>query len=200
MDYNDCLEAEQLFQELEKYKYASPHVNRLREIFEPIIQNEKDKQFKRQRDIKTTWNNFVPHREVSKTIQCLSNAIHLYGNAKEEIEAYQRETQDILHALEIADLTDEEMATLMKDLQKIRILRRQAKNFVEAVEPLYIYASNNKPLIKELGKVQSEIVKKNETINKKKYRVREKSSLQVAFDEAKPMYERMEKLQLIKTS
>jgi hypothetical protein len=197
MDYNNALEAEQLFQDLEKYKYVNPIVSRLKEIFMPIIENEKEKQFKRSRGIKMSWNNFHPESEISRAINALSQSVSFYEEAKSEIDTYQREQQDILHALELTDLDDNEMMNLMRDLQQVRVYRRQAKNFVETVEPLKTYAAKNKNLVNELGQIQKKTVARIQTINKKVYTCKEKKELQKAFyiKQSSPS-----KLALVKTS
>jgi hypothetical protein len=198
MDYELAMETEKILNELSKDSVVYVQVSRLKEIFAPIIENEKEKEFKRKRDIKTSWNKFTPHREISRAINALCSSVSLYEEANKEINRYQKETQDILHALELTDLNDDELFNLMKDLQQIRIYRRLAKNFVESVEPLYKFSCNNKELIKKLNQVHSEVMKINLSIKDRSYNVREKTSLEEAFKSADEMYDRMERLCLLK--
>jgi valyl-tRNA synthetase len=196
LDINEAYEAESIFNYLSDIDGLEDKAKRLQEIFMPIIENEKGKEFKRKLDVKISWKNFVPHREVSKAITALTNSISLYEEAKQEILTYQRVQQDILHALELTDLSEVELVKLMKELQEIRIYRRQAKNFMESVEPLVKFANNHKSTLKELGKVQGELNKITQSINERQYYVREKKALADAFKEADHMYERMERLSL----
>jgi hypothetical protein len=197
LNIDEAKEAECILDYLSDIDGLEDKVNRLKEAFMPIIENEKGKEFKRKLDVKISWNNFAPHREVSKAITALTNSVSLYEEAKQEIITYQRVQQDILHALELTDLSEVELVKLMKELQEIRIYRRQAKNFVESVEPLVTFARNNKAMIKELGKVHGELTKIIQTISDRKYYVREKKTLADAFKEADHMYERMERLSLV---
>ena len=191
MNYKDALEAEDLFSKLEKYKYVMPQVARLREIFMPMVENEKEKQMRKDKNIHRSWNKYTPHVEVQRAATALANAITFYEEAEKEISSWQRETQDILHALELTDMNDEEMTELMKELKEIRIHRRVAKNFVEVLEPFYNYAKDNKSIIKELGKVQNEVSKLNESIDNRKYKVREKITLRDRFENADELNKRV---------
>lgn len=196
MNRKQAYEAEEILQRLENHDYISEDVNRLKEIIQPMIDNEKEKEFKEKRNVKTSYRNFNPHREVQYAVQALSKPISLYNEANQEIEVYQRETQDILHALELTDLDDEKMTELMQELRRIRIYRRMAKNFIEIVEPLYKFAMENRMLAKNLGRVAGEIHKIKENIDNRAYYVREKTSLREAFESADELYNRLEKLNM----
>ena len=195
--YEEALKVESALNELINNKVMGEQVELIRDFLQPIIDNEKEKEFKRQRDIKTSWGNFIPHREISKVTNTLSIAGRLYKEAREEISTLDRETQDILHSLELTDLNDEDLLVQLKDLQKIRIYRRKAKNFLEAVEPLHNFTKNNPDIIKKINKLRGEIDKVNLSIKERKYYPRVKTDLQHAFEKADHIYERMEKLKLV---
>lgn len=162
----------------------------LKEYFEKV----EDRANKRNEKIKYSYQEFNPISEVTKVINGLSNAIALYGQANEEINYYNNETQDILHAIELTDMDEETSMKLFNDLKKNRENRRIAKNFVELVEPLHDIARNNVKLINELGKVQAKIQITESVISNRKYRVREKTDLELAFEKA---YERKTKVGVI---
>ena len=195
--YEEALKVETAMNDLINNNGISEQVEVIRNFLQPIIDNEKEKEFKRQRDIKTSWGKFIPHREMSRVTNTLSVASKLYEEAREEISKLDRETQDILHSLELTDLSDDELSVQWKDMQKIRIYRRKAKNFLEVVEPLHNFTKNNPDIVKKINKLRSEIDKVNLSIKERKYYPRVKTDLQHAFEKADHIYERMEKLKLV---
>jgi hypothetical protein len=187
MKRDEAFEAEEILKDLERYQhnYIKDKIARLSELLQPIIENEKIKEFKEKRNIKTSYNNFTPHREAHRAANALNSIITLYDEAKDEVNKYQKETQDILHALELADLSDEEMNELAKELKHIRMYRRSAKNFVESAGPLYQFAINHRKLGKDLGKVAGEIAKITKFIAERRYTPRVNTALAEAFDKAR---------------
>jgi len=166
-------------------------LNIIQAFLQPIIENEKEKDFKEKLHITTSFNQFVPSKEISKIIHVLNNATHYYESAQEEIRKYQRRQQDILHAFELTDLSEDELTEYTKELQSIRIFRRQAKNFIETLEPLYGFSLKNKEFIEQLKKLNGEMDKIKNTIENRRYFVREETSLKRAFEEARPLHKRM---------
>ncbi|TYS60494.1 hypothetical protein FZC76_21730 [Sutcliffiella horikoshii] len=200
MNRDQAYELERLLSELEKYDYTfiKPKITRVKEIVQPIIINEKEKESKDRLKLKFSYNKFTPSTEVQRAIGALSNSIAFYEEAGRDIATIQRKQQDILHALELTDLDDVKLNELMKELQEIRILRRVAKNFQEALEPLYHYATKNRHIVKELGRIHNEIMLLQKNIADKKYHVREKTALAEAFENAEELSNRVEKLTLVK--
>ncbi|MBD1379055.1 hypothetical protein [Metabacillus arenae] len=182
MNYEDALEVENILNNLSESKETKQEVARLKELLGYIIQNEKDINFKKQKHISTTWNNFTPIKEISKVINVLCNCNRYYDDANEEVRIYQRETQDILHALELTELEDEEMIDLMEELKTIRVFRRRVKNFIEAIEPLHEFVSNNPDVVNGFKNVHSKMDSIRIRQGKKRYSVREKTSLSSAFE------------------
>lgn len=197
MDTNEAYETEKILNRLSEQQLHTEDVQRLKDIIQPIIDNEKEKEFKKKRDIKTSWKGFNPHREVTRASSVLINASRLYEEVRSEISKYDMETQDILHSLELTDLEDDVHEEQWKEMQKIRIYRRQAKNFVEAVEPIHNFVKENEALVKKLGKLQGEVMKVKQSIDERQYYPRVKTSLKEAFDKADHIYDRMERLSMI---
>lgn len=160
----------------------------------PIVENEKEKAYKQSIHITSSYKDFVPVKEVSKMVHVLNNSIHFYQQAEDDLKKYQRSQQDLLHAFELTDLSDEQLMEITKDLQKLRIYRRQAKNFKESLEPLYQFAMENKPLIEKIKTVQGQIDKVRVSLESRKYYVRENPSLKDAFEKAKPLHKRMNEI------
>lgn len=82
----------------------------------PIIENEKEKEFKRQRGIKTSWKSYIPCKEIARACTTFSSVISLYREAKDELHKFDQETQDILHALELTNVSEDEYGNLAKEL------------------------------------------------------------------------------------
>ena len=74
-------------------------------------------------------------------------------------EGTEAETQDILHKLELEDISYHEYARLSKVLKKVRIERRKAKDTIEQLGPLVTWVAQNNKVIKELEKVLGEMRK-----------------------------------------
>ena len=87
--------------------------------------------------------------------QCQSDFC-LAQSIQEDTEA---ETQDILHKLELEEITYHEYARLSKVLKKVRIERRKAKDTIEQLGPLVTWAAKNKDVIKELERILGDMRK-----------------------------------------
>ena len=87
--------------------------------------------------------------------QCQAN-FSIAETIQEDTEA---ETQDILHKLELEEITYHEYARLSKVLKKVRIERRKAKDTIEQTGPLVTWVAQNNKVIKELERVLGEMRK-----------------------------------------
>lgn len=183
MNAEETFEVEELLSELEKYEYPfiKKKVERIKNVMKPIFDNERDKQFKKERNLKYSWNKCDPSNIAQRTLQNFSQAISFYEEAKCEMESYNKETQDILHALELTEIPDEELNELMVRLKNIRRYRRTAKDFVELMEPFYRYSLNNKHIVKDLGKIHGEVSKEKMKKDNRIYTPRVLTSMEEAF-------------------
>ena len=87
---------------------------------------------------------------------------------KMEGEYCERKTQDILHELEIMDMSYHQRAHLSEELVKIRRRRREAKDMIDLLTPLVEWAGNANLV---LGKLQSCLGAIRKTEEKQKNRV-----------------------------
>ncbi|MGM9987357.1 MAG: hypothetical protein ACI35O_09035 [Bacillaceae bacterium] len=179
--YKETLDVEVAINKLMK-EDKSEELQLIYDFLNPIIENEKEKEFKRKRGVKTSWNKFIPYKEIAKASNVMTNSITYYDEAKDELHKYDQETQDVLHALELMDISDEQYSELAKDLQDIRKYRRQAKNFIEAVEPIRNFAKENQVLVKKMCKLNGEVIKLTNSIEERRYYARVRTSLQESFD------------------
>ena len=81
----------------------------------------------------------------------------------------EAETQDILHELELEEITYHEYARLSKALKEVRIKRREAKDIAEQLEPLVVWETQNNKTIKELEKVLGEMRKAEKSKQNRHY-------------------------------
>lgn len=175
MNYEEALEMEQIFQQLSQHEDEAVRNQavRLIEVFTPMIEVEKDREFKRQRNLKHSWGTFIPKNEVTKIITVLNCATKMFDDAENELKHYQQEQQDILHAYEIDGLTEEDVESLSNGLRELRVQRRKTKNFIEQVRPLKELADNNQQFLRDTIKAQKELLRTFQKLQDKRYFVRD---------------------------
>lgn len=186
MERSTVYETEQLLFELKNSNAPQEIVQKLQEIFEPMFVKEREKEYKEKLEIdKFSWNCFNPQRQMQTVVSTLNSIITFHQEAKLEEDKYHDATQDLLHAFELTDPSDEEIINLGKELIALRRQRRKTKDFLMLTEPLFNFVIKNRNLVKELGQVQGEMTKITQTLNGRRYYTKEKTSLQEAFDQAK---------------
>ena len=99
--------------------------------------------------------------EVSKDLEKFLNYLR---QAENDYKHYQKEEtdcnniiQDILHNLELQENSYHEMARLAKEIRRVRLIRREAKDFVLVSAPLMAWVEKNRPLIKEMERLLGDI-------------------------------------------
>lgn len=187
LNREEVYEAEAILENLVKsnvHKKNKEDLERLLELFVPLAEKERLKEYKESIGIKWSWNSFHPKNRLQDVINTLTSVVNHHQEAKIEEDVYEKETQDLLHAIEITDPTDEELLEYGKDLQAIRQKRRNAKDFMEVAAPLFHYSTKNRHVIKELRQVLAEMTRVMEGLENRTYKTREKTSLQEAFDRA----------------
>jgi hypothetical protein len=193
MDVEKLYRAEALFNQLEKYKSPKFHrsIQELREIFQPIIDNEYNKQAKKKHLDKYSYGYFMPQKKVGQVTEGLTNAISFYEEAYANVGKMNNAQIDLLHKIEILDLSEEELLQSAKELQEVQFIRRESKDFVHLMEEFYALACElkDKGYLKRLGRVSSDINKKVEQLESRTYKVRDKTALAEAFEKANNLVE-----------
>lgn len=87
-----------------------------------------------------------------------------------------KETQDVLHELELEDVLFDERAKLATKLRKIRKDRRKAKDIVEEKEPLLNWYSENKQAVNKLREALGATRKQEKYHNNRSYTKKIKES------------------------
>jgi hypothetical protein len=161
-------------------------IDRLLEIIEPLAERERAAEYTQEMmEVKCTWDSWNPIKRVQDVICVLTEAAAYHQAAKKEEVSLEKETQDMLHALEITELSDKEKISLANDLGEIRRKRRGTKDFMELITPLLTFSENNKGLINELESIQSHMKETVKGWETRTYKVRKRTSLQSAFDRMK---------------
>lgn len=105
----------------------------------------------------------LAEKVVIDMLNSIKTVIETYENNRLLIDQREKETQDLLHELELSNLTPLQSLRLMRNLKEARMDRRKMKDENDTLEPLYNLLTKEYPKLKEsLAKSHKEIiVKKN---------------------------------------
>ena len=92
-------------------------------------------------------------KDMEAVMNTFREALSDYACANETASACERETQDILHDLEIVRHSYSEKAKLAARLSELRRERREAKDAAEVLEPLVGWLNDNAKARNELENV-----------------------------------------------
>ena len=180
----DTAELDRLLTELEQYNYTfiKEKVDKIRTIVQPLMNSDKDKEFRAVRKLKYSWGGVDPNSFIQATVTNLKSITNFNKEATEELRVLDNETQDILHALEFLDNTEEDMVKLSQDLTEIRKNRRKAKSFIELSSYLVDFVEYNKTAVKNLVDVSTNTQACFGKLERRTYTPREKTALAEAFE------------------
>lgn len=187
----DLYEVENLLHEISRFKKSDNQVSRIQELLQPIFDNERAKEERDKRKLSTSYMKYNVEKEISRAVNALTGIRTLFKLATEDLKRLHGEEQDILHALELTDLSMDELVEITGELKQVRIMRRVAKNFLESAQALNDFAEDNDKLAKQLQGVAGVTRKTVGTIERRRYTVREKTTLQEAFENAGPFMNRV---------
>lgn len=180
----DTAELDRLLTELEQYNYTfiKEKVDKIRTLVQPLMDKDKEKEFREARRLKYSWGGVDPNSFIQATVTNLKSITNFNKEATEELRVLDNETQDILHALEFLDNKEEEMVKLSQDLAEIRKNRRKAKSFIELSSYLVNFVENNKTAVKQLVDVSTNTQACFGKLERRSYTPREKTALAKAFE------------------
>lgn len=183
MDRDTALDAEKALDFLDTYNYPKikEAVQELRTAFQPIIDRTKREKAMQDNNLKWSYKTFEPHIKVAQAIQLFTSSISLYEEAAHNLEKTHGSTQDILHAIELCELNEEEIIKLARELHEIRRIRREAKDFTDIMLPMYNLAYKYRDVTNELLKIQAEMNRMAKGKETRKYTPREKVDLNEKF-------------------
>lgn len=103
-------------------------------------------------------------KELLTSLECLDKFKKLlidipkmHQSVSDEIELCQSEVTDILHDIEFSKLDRTSASRKAKHLQKVQRIRRENKEMQEITQTLNIFLQNNKRLISDISKIQSQV-------------------------------------------
>lgn len=164
-------------------------LSKANEFFDGVYESAKTNEFKKKyRGLRFSYKNYDPEAATSRMIEAVRNSTALFEEAQNDLVILDKETQDILHALEMCDLSSEQELSLMNDLRQIRINRRKCKNFIELVSPLVSFSRKHQPLLVEMKDVAKSIRQSVASIETRRYYPRVRTELDSSFEEAQNTY------------
>lgn len=107
--------------------------------------------------------------QISDFLNLLASAPTSYKYMSDKMEEQDKLTQDILHALELENLSYKECAKLATQLKKVRRSRRGYKDSVEELEPIVSFVENNKRFVDALRQCLGEVRKQEKYHSKRRY-------------------------------
>lgn len=134
---------------------------------------------------KTIKEDISYAEQFSQFLKFISQCQANYCMAQSIQEDTEAETQDILHKLELEEITYHEYARLSKALKKVRIERRKAKDTIEQLNPLVNWSDQNLKTIKELERVLGEMRKVEKNMSYRHYNPKTDIVNQVLKEERK---------------
>ncbi len=106
---------------------------------------------------------------ISDFLEFLRESQQDYNIAIDIESTKSKETQDILHKIELDDIKYHEYAKLAKALKSIRNERREAKNTKQQLEPLIGWVEGNQAVLRELERLLGELRKVEKNIKNAHY-------------------------------
>lgn len=99
-----------------------------------------------------------------------------------DVDQIHKETQDLLHLLELTSFNASEGYNISRQLKDIRQERRRIKNENEMIEPLANVLKKFKNNLQELDKVVGDIRNVKSRLNQRRYHPRIRTDLKDKFD------------------
>ena len=95
---------------------------------------------------------------ISEFLNFLHSLPSRYKAAEDEVKKQEAITQDLLHSLELNDLTYKQRCRVATRIAKNRKDRRKAKDDIELLSPLYLFITdpNNKKVFDKLTDILGE--------------------------------------------
>ena len=186
MSADEFIEVGELLDDLSKYNlsYVKPKVARIQDLMKPMIDNAHAQVEREELGLSSSIQDLDLLKEVRRTQNLLNGIETRIKNARGEISVYDRTIQDLLHALEFLDASDEELLEYAKELGKLQKLRRAAKEFIEMGSPLLRAVEKNKDFKLMLNESVEDMVQTDIRIKNRRYTPREKTTLEEAFANA----------------
>lgn len=106
-----------------------------------------------------------------------------------QIDHLEKETNDLIHALELLDVDEEQAAQYATDIRKNRLERRRCKDENVVLKPLYDFIKLHPKLAKEMKTCHEETKKACRLLKGRYYNPRVRTDLIEKFEKAKEAQE-----------
>jgi hypothetical protein len=187
MTDEEMVELELLLTDLKRYKhpYIKNKVKRLDEIFQPMLDKYKKRIEKNEKNKRYAFNDFNPVVKCQQVQSVLKQLPGYYQDASLAASRSEGEMQDILHKLELEELTDDEILQAGKRLKEVRKTRRLANDFVSLAEPLKKFLDGHPQFIKKFSQLTGDVMAKERKLSNRIYTPRVPTAIEKAFEKAK---------------
>lgn len=106
---------------------------------------------------------------ISSFLEFLKECDRQYDAQYEFVGIKDKESQDLLHKLELQPLTYHQTARLASELRQVREDRREAKDQVAVLTPVMEYYRSNTTAIKTLERMLGEVRKAEKSLENRIY-------------------------------
>lgn len=155
------------------------HWKVLDELVSGIIEGERNKEFKKQRNIKADFEGLNIKQDIDRITNFLTNVPISHKRAKDELVLIEQELCDLSHEPEcFGERDDAEKIKFYDEFERLRALRRKYKNFLYMTEPVMNYVKMYPLAITELKKLVSKVSKMDNILIEWTYKPRRKEYTQ----------------------
>lgn len=110
--------------------------------------------------------------DLTGMIEILQEATKQHTKAVNELSFCNRRQEDILHMIELGDITKRELNKLAKELQDVRRRRRIAKNTIAVLTPILDWKDKNSAAYLKLTAAIGKSRKMDEELKASKYHMK----------------------------
>lgn len=96
---------------------------------------------------------------IDQILNFFDDAEISYKSAIDKRNEAEAEIQDLLHELELEDLSYHEKGKVVKEITELRKERREAKYTIQRLDPVLIFKKNNIKALEALGRCYDDVVK-----------------------------------------
>ena len=146
----------------------------------------------------------IAEKYITTILQIMQEVTNNYEYNKDIVRKSEGELQDLEHEIELSKPKNaRDGYELYRELRRIRIQRRVAKEENEIMEGLYDYFKSNPSIKNKLQELQGKSAKLCEAIENRKYRPRQRDDLTITEEKStvyKPFEEQLKNFRKIKVT
>ncbi|MDU5141086.1 MAG: hypothetical protein E6230_02715 [Paenibacillus dendritiformis] len=120
---------------------------------------------------------------IEKLREILGNVPRIYDENVRKIEQLEKETSDLIHAIELLELDDTHAQKYACEIREARLDRRRRKDQNAVLKPLYDYIKANPKMVHGLRDVHESSKKAAVALEDRRYYPRIRMEMTEAFEE-----------------